>query len=470
MAVRKSIRHWALLAGVSACSMAGCAAPPWGVQAQSNGPQNLPPDASHSYESTSRSDQKPDPVRLPLAYARWQEQLGNLTEAKSSYERVLDNDPKSTDAIIGLARIDQLSGRVFEAEQGFHQALKLRPQDPVVMDALGQFYASQERWPDAVAMLQKASQQAPTDTSYRYHLAVAMARSGDIEGARPHFSKTVGDAEAHYNVGYILYEKGQLEQAEQEFLQAILKKPQLEQAQAMYDDVRAEREDLQIAGGSGQRPASTLQARSSSSTNMPIDPAQDTNQSVVQTSAVASNRSSTASAQPASEFESADANRPVRQAAASRFPAAPAQAIDSPGPSHDSRLPDASAVPAAEAPPVGRHATSPHSTRQMPLEPPQWPAAPRRTAATRQQFDASTNGRFQAQPAGSGVHIPEPWHARAGGQPPANAQAQSFEGSPFYDQTPPDSSAGSEGQLPGGSVPLSPQQVEQLRNQQHNGF
>ena len=70
--------------------------------------------------------------------------------------------------------------------------------DPKVLDAVGQYYASQSRWDEAIEILTSAMRKAPEETTYRFHLAVALARSGDVDQAMPHFAKTVGDAEAHY--------------------------------------------------------------------------------------------------------------------------------------------------------------------------------------------------------------------------------------------------------------------------------
>jgi tetratricopeptide (TPR) repeat protein len=184
-----------------------------------------------------------------LAHAKWREESGDLVGARSSYELVLGVDPDSVSAIIGLARLDQLAERHTEAEQGFLKALKMKPNDPHVLDSIGQFYASQERWDEAINALRKAMLAAPNETKSRYDLAVALARSGRIDEARPHFAKTIGDAESHYNIGYILYEQGRLADAQKELYQAVLKKPELEEAQAMLDDVRRERDDKTFLAG-----------------------------------------------------------------------------------------------------------------------------------------------------------------------------------------------------------------------------
>jgi tetratricopeptide (TPR) repeat protein len=187
--------------------------------------------------------QKDQPSQeLQLSWARVQEKNGNPTLAREAYQKVLKDDPKSVDAILGVARLDQLAGRGEQAEQGYQRAIRLGPQSGAAWDALGEYYSSQERWQDAVQALTKAMQTSPDDKLFRYHLAVAMARSGNIEGAVPHFAQAVGPAEAHYNIGRILYDMGNVKASEEQFVLAMMKNPQLEAAQIWLDEIRNERE------------------------------------------------------------------------------------------------------------------------------------------------------------------------------------------------------------------------------------
>jgi tetratricopeptide (TPR) repeat protein len=203
-----------------------------------------------------------DPTTLDLAYAKWQEQLGNMTEARERYQRVLHDEPQSIEALLGLARMDQLAGRLMEAEQGFRKALKNSPNDPLVLDALGQFYAAQEKWPQAIDVLKQGLQAAPNDDTLRFHLAVATARSGDIATAKPLFVNSVGEAEAEYNLGLILHDQGKLELAEQHFIQAVIKKPTLEQAQVWVNEICIEKETKNLLAGTSRqsRPEMTAPA------------------------------------------------------------------------------------------------------------------------------------------------------------------------------------------------------------------
>lgn len=193
--------------------------------------------------------------KTTLAYAQYEERRGNYaigkqpeeqraahTASRKFYEQVLAEDSKSVEAVIGLARLDQVAGRVGEAEQGFLKALRMENNSPRTLDALGQFYAAQKRWSDAIPTLQRAAAGAPEDQSIQYHYAITLAQSGQIKEAEPLLVKSVGKASTHYNIGVILHEQGDLIGSEERFVAAILENPRLEEAQHWLQEIRRDRQ------------------------------------------------------------------------------------------------------------------------------------------------------------------------------------------------------------------------------------
>ncbi|WP_291175705.1 tetratricopeptide repeat protein [Gimesia sp.] len=190
-----------------------------------------------------------DPDKFYVTHGQLQEKMGDLTSARTSYEVALGENPKSVEAVLGLARLDQVAGRKMEAEKGFQKALEMSPKDPQVRASIGQFYAAEQKWDQAVALLGEASKAAPADKNIRYQLGIAMASAGDYQAAMPHLIRAVGEAEAHYNIGYILRDRGELQASESQFLQAVLLKPEFNEAQYWLDEIRREKENrLMLAG------------------------------------------------------------------------------------------------------------------------------------------------------------------------------------------------------------------------------
>ena len=245
LSLRPTLKATVLLAVVTQFSI-GCATWQGGTIANKPGSQQRAVAQTGAQEQqakfASSSKELKNPRKMHLAYAKWQEHVGNVDNARSSYEFLLSKQPKSADAQLGLARLDLLAGRKAQAEQRFLASLKSNPTNPLVMDSVGQFYASQKRYDESVEILNRGLQADPNSQSIRFHLAVALAKSGDIAAATPHFVRTVGDAEAHYNLGVILHDQGNIAGSEQQFQQALLKRPDLEQARTWLSDIQREKE------------------------------------------------------------------------------------------------------------------------------------------------------------------------------------------------------------------------------------
>ena len=243
MATSKVFRRWILGLSCSVVPLMGCAqgpAPktnrlfPWFRSAP------LSDSEKQKQEQLEAAEKLKDPANLHIKYAEWREQVGDLTDARKSYQVALQENPKSLEAKLGLARLDQLSGRTAEAEKAFQDILNNRPGDPRAIDALGQFFASQKQWAKALPLLEEAADAAPTELTYRHHFALALAQSGDMDAAYAQFRQTVGDAEAHYNIAYLLYDKGHKDLARGQLRLALGLNPNLKQAEALLDEIEGE--------------------------------------------------------------------------------------------------------------------------------------------------------------------------------------------------------------------------------------
>jgi len=200
--------------------------------------------ASYEEKTVDAPADPKNPARLKVAYGRLMEETGQIVEARKSYQEALQLQPREVDALLGLARLDVTAGHLDQAELNFKKAIKTAPNSSQAHYDLGQFYASQSRWEEASKMLTKAMLAEPDNTQFRYALAVTLAHTGKVDAALPHFIRTVGDAEAHYNVGLILQSDGHLDDAERHFAMAVTKKPELMAAQNWLAHLRQQRQDV----------------------------------------------------------------------------------------------------------------------------------------------------------------------------------------------------------------------------------
>jgi tetratricopeptide (TPR) repeat protein len=110
---------------------------------------------------------------------------GKREDAKARYRRALDMDPHAAVAANNLAWIYVDEGGNLDLALQLAQTAKAQlPKRPEVNDTLGWIYQKKGLSSTALPFLQDAVQQAPSNGSYRYHLAVAYAATSQVAQAR----------------------------------------------------------------------------------------------------------------------------------------------------------------------------------------------------------------------------------------------------------------------------------------------
>lgn len=117
------------------------------------------------------------------ALAEGQLQAGDHAAAARSYEQVLATGPRDAGVLNNLALIAARAGepRALELAQ---QAQALAPQDAAIQDTLGWLLVERGELDKGLRHLREARLRDPASPAIRYHLAVALARSGRPAEAR----------------------------------------------------------------------------------------------------------------------------------------------------------------------------------------------------------------------------------------------------------------------------------------------
>lgn len=168
---------------------------------------------------------KKDPERTLLAWARWQEDVGEYGEARQKYRELLIAYPDNIDAQLGLARIELACGRIQQSEDILLEVARNRPANAQVRLELGRLYTQQEQWPKAIAAFEDASAIDTENQVCRYELGVVFARVHRYDQALSHLTYAVGEAAANYNIGYVLQEQGNNTEAVEWFQNALQSHP-----------------------------------------------------------------------------------------------------------------------------------------------------------------------------------------------------------------------------------------------------
>lgn len=177
------------------------------------------------------------PIQFHLTYAKWKEEMGDMAEARQSYEIALGLEPNNSDAQLGLARIEWGTGQRESSERRFDKVLESNGHKPEVLDEVAQFYADQKRWPEAVDLLRRASELAPENNNYRFHYGIALANAGDLRSSYDQLTIVVSEPEAFYNIGHVLYTQGNVRDAEMHLTRALQLKPDMVEARNMIEEM-----------------------------------------------------------------------------------------------------------------------------------------------------------------------------------------------------------------------------------------
>jgi tetratricopeptide (TPR) repeat protein len=113
------------------------------------------------------------------------EMQDHIQDARETYERVIDLDPRAAVAANNLASIYTEHGGNLDVALRLAQTAKAAlPENAEVSDTLGWIYFKKELWPLAITTLRQAVEIDPGSAIFQYHLGMAYARSGDTVQAR----------------------------------------------------------------------------------------------------------------------------------------------------------------------------------------------------------------------------------------------------------------------------------------------
>jgi len=109
----------------------------------------------------------------------------DLADAKKRYREILENDANAVVAANNLAWILADEGKdLDEALRLAQRAIAGAPERAEIQDTLGWVYYRKELPGMAIPPFEKSASLAPDNPTYHYHLGLALAKNGDVEGAR----------------------------------------------------------------------------------------------------------------------------------------------------------------------------------------------------------------------------------------------------------------------------------------------
>jgi tetratricopeptide (TPR) repeat protein len=216
-----------------------------------------------AFEIKPKVIEAPDPSKLssqpqrldPALYVRaaqWSESQNAALTAKQQYEKALELDPNSVTALVGYARFHDRQGHPDESLRLYERARQIAPQNAMVWNDLGLLHVRRGNVSAALDALQRAVSLDAKNPRYRNNLAATW-----IEAQRPAEALAVlrgfyPEANALFNVGYLLYLKQDLTQAADYLQAARAADPTLVAAQHMLQQMQLSGGPLSAPGRPGQ--------------------------------------------------------------------------------------------------------------------------------------------------------------------------------------------------------------------------
>lgn len=154
---------------------------------------------------------------------------GNYEEAVHDFRRVLDVEPRNSDAFGGLGRALESLGRDREAEASYQRAIELKPAHWLAYTALGNFYFREARYDEAVRQHRRVIALTPENSWGYNNLGAVYFGLGRSDEARAMFERSAAikpNYAAFSNLGSLHFQAGAFAEAAPFFAKALAINPQ----------------------------------------------------------------------------------------------------------------------------------------------------------------------------------------------------------------------------------------------------
>jgi Tfp pilus assembly protein PilF len=215
---------------VALAGLSGCAAP---LLSSLSSPGPIAADTARAPRPES-SDTLPPKQAAEACFATAKELQahGHAPEAIVLYERARQLNPQEQQVSRFLAVLYDQQGNDARALTEYRKALELAPHDANLLNDFGYYFYRRRDWRPAEEQFRKAIAQSPQDERAWVNLGLALGEQERFPESFAAFSKVLGPAAAHSNVGVILAAHQRKAEAETAFKQALAIQNDLPQPRA----------------------------------------------------------------------------------------------------------------------------------------------------------------------------------------------------------------------------------------------
>ena len=174
---------------------------------------------------------QPKDAEPHLAAAILADKQGDEATAEKEFQAAAERDPKSDEAVGGLAQVYTKTRRLPQAEAALRKYLVLRPESVSAHLQLARVLAAQDKAADAVAEYEAVLKLSPKDSDAQREAGDLYVVAKQYDKAEAYYrallQQNPGDGKLHYALGSTLMEQKKIPEAQAEFLQAVKYQPDL---------------------------------------------------------------------------------------------------------------------------------------------------------------------------------------------------------------------------------------------------
>jgi tetratricopeptide (TPR) repeat protein len=190
----------------------------------------MPPVQPQSDPIALGAPTPPPTPQLFIAAAQICESKGEIDKARGNYQKALATWPGQVDVLRAAARMEDRLGQMPVAENLYRQAVALNPQHAGAHNDLGLCLARQGKLEASVQEIERAIQLQPAKALYRNNAATVLVEMREDQRAIAHLATVHGAAEANYNFGQLLVQRGRAADATPYFEAAVQQNPLMQHA------------------------------------------------------------------------------------------------------------------------------------------------------------------------------------------------------------------------------------------------
>jgi tetratricopeptide (TPR) repeat protein len=157
-------------------------------------------------------------------------------QARQSYQKAIDQDPKCIQAYLALAGSYWASGEQDKATAVFDKAIKANPKNGQLYYELGTIQLRAKDWSQGLDSLSTACQLDPENKHYQKTYGLALARNGRFDDGYAVLAKCMSESEARFNVARMLKHVGQTDACNRQLELALKANPDYMPAREMLDE------------------------------------------------------------------------------------------------------------------------------------------------------------------------------------------------------------------------------------------